>query len=280
MVEASRPLTARELQILEALCAGLTARQVGEKLGISNRAVSNRRTLIYQKLGARSLAEACRAVRAVGREERPARPISVDRRAVRDGSRIGHHPQLRTFPIHDAEFRTVVQRVADARDAALTPRILEDHLRDVYPSASVRVRRQTRGSTTSELWYVFRAAHVVDPSEDAWWRRDAEAWITLDPQGTFTDISPAAEELLAMPRADTVGRNLFDLPVPLTHEAEEDVRRFWATLRAQGRLRSSIRIPRSDGVIFDLDFYAEANVDAAGSLRAVLRAIRPVAVSR
>ena len=85
MVEASRPLTARERQILDALCAGLTARQVGEKLGISNRAVSNRRTLIYQKLGVRSLAEACRAIQIVGRDPRAARAVSGGSHPTRSG---------------------------------------------------------------------------------------------------------------------------------------------------------------------------------------------------
>jgi PAS domain S-box-containing protein len=273
-----RLLTARESEILDALCSGLTARQVGERLGLSPRAVSNRRTLIYQKLGASGLEEACLAADASGQTALSGTASFL--RTTSAHSDSGPRLQVRTFPIHDAEFRSFVHRIVEEAGPTIGPRELEDRLRDVFPSASVRIREQPDAPADHELWFAFRAAHVVDPMEEPWWKGEGEAWVMLDSDGVFTDISPAAEELLATSREQAVGRNLFDPVVPFTHEAEEDIRRFWATLRARGHLRSSMRVPRPDGVVFDLDFYAEANVDAAGHHRAVLRAIRPVSVSR
>jgi DNA-binding NarL/FixJ family response regulator len=57
-------LTPRERQVLEALCSGLSAREVGEQLGMSAGGVSSRRSRIYQKLAAQSLEHACQVLRA------------------------------------------------------------------------------------------------------------------------------------------------------------------------------------------------------------------------
>ena len=56
------PLTLREREILESLCSGLTAREVGERLGLTVGGVSARRSRIYQKLGAQNLDSACQAI--------------------------------------------------------------------------------------------------------------------------------------------------------------------------------------------------------------------------
>jgi two-component system, NarL family, nitrate/nitrite response regulator NarL len=45
-------LTAREKQIARAVIAGLSNRQIGERLGISELTVRNRLTVLYHKLGA------------------------------------------------------------------------------------------------------------------------------------------------------------------------------------------------------------------------------------
>jgi PAS domain S-box-containing protein len=274
-----RALTARESEILDALCGGLTARQVGERLGISSRAVSNRRTLIYQKLGVGGLDEACLAVAAA-----VPGTLSETASAARESTAIDAPAErqlhVRIFPVHDVEFRTHVNSVVQGAARKLGPRELEDRLRNVFPSATVRVREQPGAQRGHDVWYVFRAAHVVDPREEPWWQRETDAWVLLDSDGVFMDISPAAEELLATTRDEALGRSLFEPGVPFTHEAEEDVRRLWATLRQRGHLHSSLRVPRRDGVIFDLDFYAEANVDGAGHHRAFLRALRPVPAPR
>lgn len=58
-VEApARPLTARETEILQLIAAGLTSREISEKLCLSIRTVGRHITNIYEKIGARTRADA------------------------------------------------------------------------------------------------------------------------------------------------------------------------------------------------------------------------------
>lgn len=50
-------LSARELQVMQNLCAGMTAKEVARELGISHRTVEVYRQAIYNKLGVGGLAE-------------------------------------------------------------------------------------------------------------------------------------------------------------------------------------------------------------------------------
>ncbi len=51
-------MTPRELQVLRLLAAGLSARQVGRKLGISEQTVSNHVQTTHRELGVHSTVEA------------------------------------------------------------------------------------------------------------------------------------------------------------------------------------------------------------------------------
>ena len=50
-------LTPRERQIVRALLAGRTNREIGQKLGLREQTVKNRLSVIYGKLGARNRVE-------------------------------------------------------------------------------------------------------------------------------------------------------------------------------------------------------------------------------
>lgn len=52
------PLTKREKEVLDALADGLTAQQVGERLGISIKTVEAHRQHAYLRLGASGLKDA------------------------------------------------------------------------------------------------------------------------------------------------------------------------------------------------------------------------------
>ena len=47
-------LTYREMQIAEMTAAGLTAKQIAERLGIAPQTVKNLKSVIYQKLGVKN----------------------------------------------------------------------------------------------------------------------------------------------------------------------------------------------------------------------------------
>jgi DNA-binding NarL/FixJ family response regulator len=59
----TRPLSPREIEILDLLCLGLTAPQVASRLGLSRGSVKNKRRAIYQKLHVSDLAHACAATK-------------------------------------------------------------------------------------------------------------------------------------------------------------------------------------------------------------------------
>lgn len=59
--QVTRQLSPREVEILDLLCRGLTAPQVAAEFGLSRGSVKNKRRAIYQKLHARTLAQACAA---------------------------------------------------------------------------------------------------------------------------------------------------------------------------------------------------------------------------
>lgn len=51
------PLTARERDIIDGVLAGLSNREIGERLGLSERTVRNRLTVVFHKLSVRSRAQ-------------------------------------------------------------------------------------------------------------------------------------------------------------------------------------------------------------------------------
>ncbi len=270
------PLTARETEILHALCSGLTAQEVGERLGLSMRGVSSRRSRIYQKLGAQGLAEACFRAGVNGehssRSTRPPVPPRIVPHPAAGGRR-----RVRTFPIQDHEFRAFVRTASHEADPDISGTQLQDRLREVYPSATVR-RRQRGGASHEEYW-VFRGAQLAEQKGGSWWITEGGAWFTIDDAGIFVDVSPDAQELFHVASEEKIGRSLFEPAVPRSREAQEDIRRFWDALRAQGSVRSSMRVPRMDGIQFDMEFYAEANRDGVGRHRVIVRPVRTVGES-
>ncbi len=50
-VETKHSLTSREIEIIELLCDGITAKEIATKLGVSSRTIDNHRYNILQKLG-------------------------------------------------------------------------------------------------------------------------------------------------------------------------------------------------------------------------------------
>jgi DNA-binding CsgD family transcriptional regulator len=55
-------LTYREMQIAEMVAAGLTAKQIGHRLGISPQTVKNSKVIIYQKLGVKNAPQMVRVL--------------------------------------------------------------------------------------------------------------------------------------------------------------------------------------------------------------------------
>jgi PAS domain S-box-containing protein len=266
-------LTAREREILDLMCAGLTSATIAERLELTVGVVKNWRRGIYQKLGVTGRDEACAAFGLDGGATGRAGARTADgARRMPQG-----RPRIQTFPVHDDEFRTFVRRMATDAPPTMGAVQFEDRLRHRYPTATVRLHRRTRSRSDPGSWYVFRAAHMTDPSEDAWWERQSDAWLDLDPTGVMVDISPDAESLLGLSRDVVIGRTIFDPLAPMSHEAEEDIRRLWAGLQTRGEVRSSFRYPRSDGAVIDLDFYVARSTGSDARFRATLRAIRPVA---
>jgi DNA-binding NarL/FixJ family response regulator len=60
--EAAPPaaLTERQHEVLRLIAAGLTSKQIGAELGISERTVEGHRVAIYRRLGVRSALDAIR----------------------------------------------------------------------------------------------------------------------------------------------------------------------------------------------------------------------------
>jgi DNA-binding NarL/FixJ family response regulator len=65
-VDALDSLTARELEVLELLAAGLTNTEIGERLVVSPRTVESHRAAVQRKLGVRTRAELARFARDAG----------------------------------------------------------------------------------------------------------------------------------------------------------------------------------------------------------------------
>lgn len=269
-----QPLTAREREILDLMCAGNTSADIAGRLELTVGVVKNWRRGIYQKLGVPGRDEACAAFGLLINGA----PTGTEA-ATADGRRpqTQARPRVQTFPMHDDEFRAFVHSVAG--QAPLTTGIPEfqDRLRARYPSATVRLHRRTRSRNDPGSWYVFRAADLVDPTEDAWWERQADAWLEVDTSGTMVDVSPGAESLLGLTRDQVVGQSIFEPIVPRSHEAEEDVRRLWAGLQTRGQMRTSFRYVRTDGASIDLDFYVARTRGSEARFRATFRAVRQVA---
>ena len=57
---AMRPLTTREQQVLQLMAHGLTSKESGKRLGISQRTVETHRVAIYRKTHMTSMAELLR----------------------------------------------------------------------------------------------------------------------------------------------------------------------------------------------------------------------------
>src|SRR5690606_14531697 len=53
-VELSEPLTERELEILKEICDGLTSKEIGEKLFLSDRTIETHKKNIMQKFNVNS----------------------------------------------------------------------------------------------------------------------------------------------------------------------------------------------------------------------------------
>jgi DNA-binding CsgD family transcriptional regulator len=264
-------LSPRELEVLELLCAGSTAREIATALGISVGTVANRRQIVYQKLGVSSAVEACAAYATLAAGgDHPAVPPPAPGPA---GSTPDPPPIVRTNPIRDSEFRAEVRSALAERPGWPTPTELEDRLREVYPSTVVRVRSPERGGV---VWDVFRASHVVT-HEAPWAVEASDAWLLYDASGTLIEMSAAAETLLSASRAAEVGRSLFEAVGRASPAAQEDVRRLWATVLRRGMLRSSFRVPRPDGTAIDVDVVV-ARADE-GRYRAILRPSGPGAMS-
>jgi two-component system response regulator DesR len=60
------PLSERERQVLEAVAAGATNREIAERLFLSPHTVKEHTSALYRKLGARNRAEAVRRAQRVG----------------------------------------------------------------------------------------------------------------------------------------------------------------------------------------------------------------------
>lgn len=61
-----RTLTDRELEVLQAMAAGLTAQQAGSSFGISRRTVENHLASVYVKLGVHDRIQALRVAVLAG----------------------------------------------------------------------------------------------------------------------------------------------------------------------------------------------------------------------
>jgi DNA-binding NarL/FixJ family response regulator len=55
---SGKPLTARETEVLRLVAAGLTSKEISQELSVSVRTVGRHITNVYDKIGARSRAEA------------------------------------------------------------------------------------------------------------------------------------------------------------------------------------------------------------------------------
>jgi two-component system invasion response regulator UvrY len=59
-------LTAREFEVLRLLARGDTVKQIGEKLGLSEKTVANHQSVIREKLGARNGVQLARVATELG----------------------------------------------------------------------------------------------------------------------------------------------------------------------------------------------------------------------
>jgi DNA-binding CsgD family transcriptional regulator len=55
-------LTYREMQIAEMVAAGLTSKQIGDRLGLSPQTIRNAKVIIYDKLGVNNAPAMVRAL--------------------------------------------------------------------------------------------------------------------------------------------------------------------------------------------------------------------------